>query len=129
MVHPREKRDSTPPLLTGSSVGPRRVRLRSPGCFAAGARLDLEGTAVAQYFTIPGTRTSAVLLPFDEAYADNLSEIPCPECLGDLDMHMPDPERPHLLLGTCHGCSTWVVANLNKSTMIKLPMSDLFEGP
>ena len=47
--------------------------------------------------------------------------------IGHLEMHMPDPDRPHLLLGTCNGCLTWVVANLDKWTMIKLPMSDLFE--
>jgi hypothetical protein len=82
---------------------------------------------VAQYIAIPGTRMNAILLPFDEAYVNNLSEVPCPECLDYLEMYMPDPDRPHLLIGTCNGCTTWILMDIEKCSMIKLPMNDLFE--
>lgn len=62
--------------------------------------------------------TSSFRFETDAASAEPMSEIRCPGCGDYLVVHMPDPELPERLLGTCDGCKSWYLMDTGKETMV-----------
>ncbi|MDX2037991.1 MAG: zinc ribbon domain-containing protein [Isosphaeraceae bacterium] len=50
----------------------------------------------------------------------------CPCCGGELDLHQPDIDSPHRMLGTCGHCAQWVVIETlgaTSSRVLEIPKS------
>jgi hypothetical protein len=62
--------------------------------------------------------TTSFRFETDAASDQPMSEIRCPGCGDYLVVHMPDPEMPERLLGTCDGCKCWYVMSAGEGTMV-----------
>ena len=71
------------------------------------------------------TRSVSVLLTSYTIAADRLATLACRGCRSDLDLHQPDPTRPHDFLGTCPTCGRWCRVELEdeagRITVVELP--------
>jgi hypothetical protein len=57
-------------------------------------------------------------------------DVACSRCSSDLDLHQPDAELTHRILGTCPDCHSWFVIDLDTGLMILLPEgADLPDTP
>ncbi len=43
----------------------------------------------------------------DHTNPELFAELPCPRCQHPLTIHLPDPDLPDRLLGTCSECKSW----------------------
>jgi hypothetical protein len=61
--------------------------------------------------------TTSFRFETDAASAEPMLEIPCPGCRQFLAVHMPDPNLPERLLGTCAACKAWYVMDAAAGVM------------
>jgi hypothetical protein len=52
---------------------------------------------------------------------DGDSEVSCPACCDELEIHQPDEQQPGRLLGVCHSCSAWFMIDSAAAVMVLLP--------
>ena len=60
------------------------------------------------------------LIPLPDDLEDR-TEVSCPACCDDLEIHQPDEQQPERLLGTCPSCSAWFLIDFAASLMVRLP--------
>jgi hypothetical protein len=51
----------------------------------------------------------------------DLTEIGCPGCGTDIEVHQPDPRRPVRLLGVCPSCAAWYLIDAERGVLCRLP--------
>jgi hypothetical protein len=59
-----------------------------------------------------------------------LAKLQCPDCGSLLDLHQPEALFPDRMLGTCHQCHRWFVADFlagrDEGVIVFLPDSKFF---
>lgn len=62
----------------------------------------------------------------DETNPDHLAKVPCPNCHAELGIHLPDPQWPTRLLGTCSECRSWYLMDCETNRMVVLAENGRF---
>ena len=52
---------------------------------------------------------------------DDLWDLQCARCQSDLVVHLPDPQTPDRLLGTCPDCKSWFLIDARGLRMTRVP--------
>jgi hypothetical protein len=59
-----------------------------------------------------------------------LEQLPCPDCGNLLEIHQPESGFPDRMLGTCHQCHRWFVADFvpghDEGVIVFLPNPKFF---
>jgi hypothetical protein len=61
----------------------------------------------------------------DQSRIDSLAGVSCPCCRENLVLHLPDPDLPDRLLGTCEACKSWFLIDAGRGVMVLLPCEEL----
>lgn len=68
--------------------------------------------------------THSFRFEMDSGSEEPLTEIACPRCSEYLVVHMPDPDLPERLLGTCCECKSWYLMDAAEQTMTSIVVDD-----
>ena len=67
------------------------------------------------------------LIPLPTDFEDR-SEVSCPACCDDLEIHQPDEQQPDRLLGICRSCCAWFLIDSAAAVVVRLPDLDGLRG-
>jgi hypothetical protein len=72
--------------------------------------------------SLPPQTVPIPVLPLSlAADSDEPCHLYCLNCEAPLDLHIPDPQDPDCVLGTCEECGAWFLADLAAGAIAWLP--------
>jgi hypothetical protein len=82
-------------------------------------------------YSLPPQTVPVSVAPLDLAVdPDEPCRVYCLKCESYLDLHIPNPETPECMLGTCLDCGSWYLVDYTAGALALLPkLSKLMRRP